>query len=391
MLVVIRIDPELNIFYVIQSSRTFAFSRTLKQKSTDVHEKEKEKDPVLNSNDALNKTTSHQDPVTPQRQPLFDVPNPLAASTTTLTSDSAQSSDSATSDRKNLMSPSDFSSPKRTVESGSEPVGRPELLTPHRLPLPGSPSSMTPHSLPLPLSPLVQDTPNKSTTASAMSAKQQLLTPRTLPLPQSPLVDGPMASSTLNGPSHFGIRPLAKVAAGNDDGQRTKARAPGSQDAFKRPLNHSTRPNTSGNNLRRFPQGQVPFRGQVPVTPGMLRRPVQPGIVPSPYNINAANLGRPMNVHPTALALALRNQQYQMVRAAAVAAATAAVNRPPIVTPAQAAAAALLLNQQRASASAALHGLIPPISPHVFQQQPLRPNLPPALQHQHHVVHRSGI
>ena len=54
-----------------------------------------------------------------------------------------------------------------------------------------------------------------------------------------------------------------------------------------------------------------------------------------------------------------------------------------------AAAAALMFNQQRATA--ALHGFMPSASPRMFQQQPLRPNLPPALQHQHHVVHRSGI
>lgn len=100
------------------------------------------------------------------------------------------------------------------------------------------------------------------------------------------------------------------------------------------------------------------------------------------------NAARAMNVHPTALALALRNQQYQMARAAAVAAATAAVNRPPVFSPAQAAAAAMMLNQQRATGG--FHGIMPQVNPRMFSHPPQRPNLPPALQGEHHVVHHSG-
>jgi crotonobetainyl-CoA:carnitine CoA-transferase CaiB-like acyl-CoA transferase len=109
-------------------------------------------------------------------------------------------------------------------------------------------------------------------------------------------------------------------------------------------------------------------------------------MLPTPFNMNAA---RAMNVHPTALALALRNQQYQMARAAAVAAATAAVNRPaPVLSPAQAAAAAMMLNQQRATGG--FRGMMPQMNPRMFTHTPQRPNLPPALQRQHHVVHHSG-
>ena len=217
---------------------------------------------------------------------------------------------------------------------------------------------MTPHSLPLPQSPMVQNTPK---TSSENPAKP-LLTPHSLPLPQSPLV----ASANSNPTSDFGIRPLPKTA-GMDDSGRGRARS------IRKPFD------LRQNNMRRFPQGQIPYR---PVTPNMIPRP---GMLPTPFNMNAA---RAMNVHPTALALALRNQQYQMARAAAVAAATAAVNRPPVISQAQAAAAAMMFNQQRATGG--FHGIMPPMNPRMFAHTPQRPNLPPALQRQHHVVHHSG-
>lgn len=196
-----------------------------------------------------------------------------------------------------------------------------------------------------------------------------LLTPHSLPLPQSPLV----TSASSNPPSDLGIRPLPKTA-GMGDSQRLRAR--GNQVMYRRPFDQ--RPHY---NLPRFARGQMPYRGQVPVTPNVIPRP---GMIPSPFNMNAA---RAMNVHPTALALALRNQQYQMARAAAVAAATAAVNRQPVISPAQA-AAAMMLNQQRASAG--FHGIMPQVNPRLFPHTPQRPSLPPALQRQHHVVHHSG-
>lgn len=317
-----------------------------------------------------NKISTHL--TTPHRRPLFEVSNSIGSSRPSEPASSFSSNGLYA--RTNLISPHGLSSPKRITESGCESADRPELLTPLRLPLPGSPTSVTPHSLPLPHSPFVRGTPSKS--APALTTKQRLLTPHSLPLPQSPFVNGGTAPSITNGPSNFGIRPLF------DDAQRTRGHNHAGQDIFKRPFGVSTRHNTSGNNMRRFPQGQVPLRGQTPGNPGMMRGS---GLVPNPY---VANLGRGMNVHPTALALALRNHQYQMARAAAVAAATAAVNRPPIMTPAQ--AAALLISQQRASA-AALHGFMPASSPRLFHQPPLRPNLPPALQHQHHVVHHSGV
>lgn len=251
------------------------------------------------------------------------------------------------------MSPREFTSPKTT----SEALPRPELLTPHRLPLPVSPS-MTPHSLPLPQSPMLHDTPK----SSPQNLPKPLLTPHSLPLPQSPLV----TNANSNSQSDFGIRPLSKTA-GIDDSHRLRGRSVRKQFEQR-------------SNMRRFPQGQMPFR---PVPPNMVPRP---GMVPNPYNMNAA---RAMNVHPTALALALRNQQYQMARAAAVAAATAVVNRPPVLSQAQAAAAAaMMLNQQRAAGG--FHGIIPQVNPRMFPHTTPRPNLPPALQRQHHVVHHSG-
>ena len=253
-----------------------------------------------------------------------------------------------------LMSPREFTSPKSTGET----LPRPELLTPHRLPLPSSPS-MTPHSLPLPQTPMVQDTPKRS---SESPLPQPLLTPHSLPLPQSPLV----TSASSNPTGDFGIRPLQKTA-GLDDSGRPRPRGVRKQFDQRQ------------NNMRRFPQGQMPYR---PITPNMIPRP---GMLPTPFNMNAA---RAMNVHPTALALALRNQQYQMARAAAVAAATAAVNRPPVFSPAQAAAAAMMLNQQRATGG--FHGIMPQVNPRMFSRTPQRPNLPPALQRQHHVVHHTG-
>ena len=253
-----------------------------------------------------------------------------------------------------LMSPKEFTSPKST--NGTLPP--PELLTPHRLPLPGSPS-MTPHSLPLPQSPMAQGSPK----TSAENPMKPLLTPHSLPLPHSPLVN----SGGSNPTGDLGIRPLPKIA-GIDDSVRGRARSV-----------RKTFDQRQGNNMRRFPQGQIPYR---PITPNMIPRP---GLLPTPFNMNQA---RAMNVHPTALALALRNQQYQMARAAAVAAATAAVNRPPVFSPAQAAAAAMMLNQQRAGGG--FHGIMPPVNPRMFTHTPQRPNLPPALQRQHHVVHHSG-
>ncbi|XP_028400549.1 eukaryotic translation initiation factor 4E transporter-like isoform X2 [Dendronephthya gigantea] len=251
-----------------------------------------------------------------------------------------------------LMSPREFTSPKTT----SEALPRPELLTPHRLPLPGSPS-MTPHSLPLPQSPMLHDTPK----SSPQNLPKPLLTPHSLPLPQSPLV----TSANSNPQSDFGIRPLPKTA-GIDDSHRLRGRS------VRKQFEQRT-------NMRRFPQGQMPFR---PVPPNMVPRP---GMVPNPFNMNTA---RAMNVHPTALALALRNQQYQMARAAAVAAATAVVNRPPVLSQAQAAAAAaMMLNQQRAAGG--FHGIMPQVNPRMFPHTTPRPNLPPALQRQHHVVHHS--
>lgn len=253
-----------------------------------------------------------------------------------------------------LMSPREFTSPKTT----SETLSRPELLTPHRVPLPSSPS-MTPHSLPLPQSPMVQNTPK----TSSGNLPKPLLTPHSLPLPHSPLV----ASASSNPTSDFGIRPLSRTAGMDDSG---RGRARGGRKPFEQWQN---------NNMRRYPQGQIPYR---PVTPNMIPRP---GMLPTPFNMNAA---RAMNVHPTALALALRNQQYQMARAAAVAAATAAVNRPaPVLSPAQAAAAAMMLNQQRATGG--FRGMMPQMNPRMFTHTPQRPNLPPALQRQHHVVHHS--
>ena len=253
-----------------------------------------------------------------------------------------------------LMSPREFTSPKSTGET----LPRPELLTPHRLPLPSSPR-MTPHSLPLPRTPIVQDTPKRS---FENPVPQPLLTPHSLPLPQSPLI----TSASSKPVSDFGIRPLLKTT-GMDESGRTRARG------VRRQFDQRQ------NNMRRFPQGQMPYR---PITPNMIPRP---GMLPTPFNMNAA---RAMNVHPTALALALRNQQFQMARAAAVAAATAAVNRPPGFSPAQAAAAAMMLNQQRANGG--FHGIMPPLNPRMFPRTPQRPNLPPALQRQHHVVHHSG-
>ena len=252
------------------------------------------------------------------------------------------------------MSPREFTSPKTT----SETLLRPELLTPHRLPLPSSPG-MTPHSLPLPQSPMVHNTPK----TSYGNHPKPLLTPHSLPLPQSPYVTNANSNPT----SDFGIRPLQKTA-GMDDSGRVRARS------ARKPFEQ--RQNT---NMRRFPQGQIPYRQ---VTPNMIPRT---GMLPTPFNMNAA---RAMNVHPTALALALRNQQYQMARAAAVAAATAAVNRPQVISPAHAAAAAMMLNQQRATGG--FHGMMPPMNPRMFTHTPQRPNLPPALQRQHHVVHHSG-
>lgn len=332
----------------------------------------------MTSNYTPSKTSTH--PVAPQRKPLFEVSNSISSARS---SESFQSySNTGLSGRSHLMSPHEFSSPKCSMESDCEPSDKPEFLTPHRLPLPVSPTSLTPQSLPLPPSPFVRESPSQPTSAPAVTTRQRLLTPHSLPLPQSPLVNGTTSRLPSNGPSNFGIRPLPR-AAGIEVGQHARTRKPVGQDPFKRPLDQSARHNLAGtNNMRRFSPGQVPFRGQTPGNQGMMRRP---GLVPNPYT---ANLGRGMNVHPTALALALRNQQYQMARAAAVAAATAAVNRPQMMSPA-AAAAALMFNQQRATA--ALHGFMPSASPRMFQQQPLRPNLPPALQHQHHVVHRSGI
>lgn len=271
-----------------------------------------------------------------------------------------------------LMSPREFTSPKSTGET----LPRPELMTPHRLPLPGSPC-MTPHSLPLPQTPMVQNTPQttsenpmipsetphslplpqspmilNSPKTSANTPLKPLLTPHSLPLPLSPSVANPGSNAT----SDFGIRPLPK--------------ARGVRKQFEQ---RQTNP-------RRFPHGQFACRQ---VIPNMITRP---GMLPTPFNMNAA---RAMNVHPTALALALRNQQYQMARAAAVAAATAAVNRPPTLSQAQAAAAAaMMLNQQRAAGR--FRGIMPQANPRMFARTPQRPNLPPALQRQHHVVHHSG-
>ncbi|XP_046840348.1 uncharacterized protein LOC124434497 isoform X2 [Xenia sp. Carnegie-2017] len=249
----------------------------------------------------------------------------------------------------NSVNKSAFTSPKTNTDI------QPELFTPHRLPLPTSPS-VTPLSLPLPQTPLVGRTSETFT----KNPSKPFNTPHSLPLPRSPLV----SNANTTPPSDFGIRPLLKSPS-SEDSVRVRGRSQ------RKPSDQR-----QNHNLKRFQHNQLPY-GAMNIMP-------RPGALPAPFNLNAV---RAMNVHPTALALALRNQQYQMARAAAVAAANAVVNRP-VISPAQA-AAALMFNQQRIAG--AFRGVMPQLNPRMIHNNvPRRPNLPPALQRQHHVVHHSG-